>query len=347
LGAYILSSFHNDIASFEERVGAHHSLYTYNAMLGEPICEFFLLEVIAKFRTPNIVLNPHDILNPFNLAKIEELAEYLALFRVPMFLHLFPEARQIGYSPSEYIEFFRASRKIFEKIAPNVIFVFTIYEQDVLDSDVFYPGHDYVDWVGINISASVHENGDPFIPGTLERFRAFYQIYQNYKPIMISSFGVSHFSTINHIYHPQLTGQKISDFYNMLLDHYPRVKAIIYYDVDNVREPTGRNSSDNFSITANQIVLDFYRYVVEDERFIQEVNFEIGVSNAPQLIKSAFSAVKIDNEVLIPLDFVREMGFTERDITYLKIIMDEGVFFYPETLGIEAYVVKGGVVLVF
>ena len=319
LGAYILSNRHVDsnMEEFEELVGRKHALFTHKMRLGDPFPEEWLLKCIALMRTPNIILTYGNPDNPFEMRKITETAQQLGQFYVPMILHFFPEQRQHGFNPEEYIDFFRESRRIFAEYASNVAFVFTIFEDDVLDSDVFYPGDDYVDWVGINIFKSISEDGSPFIENTLNRFDVFYHTYGRNKPIIISGFGVSHFSTINHIYHPVLAGEQIQQFYQTILDSYPRVKAIIYMDVNTISNPTEMNYRDNFSVTANSIVLDFYRNVIQDERLLSYVDFGAGGQIIPQLVKSPFSAYKINENFYISKNILI-YDFKKSNIAHLE-----------------------------
>lgn len=301
LGAYILSNRYVDfdIKEFEKQVSVPHTLYTNKMLVGDEFPEDWILKCISLNKTPNIILSHSSEFSPFDIDKIEEIAQQFGQFNVPIFLHFFPEQRQHGYNSEEYVEFFKYSRQIFETYAPNVAFVWTIFEDDVLDSDVFYPGDEYVDWVGINLYKNVVPNGDPFRENTFERLDIFYHTYQERKPIMISEFGVSHFSTINHVYHPILAGEEIIEFYETVLNHYPRIKAIVYMDVNTINYPTKINYKDNFSITSNHLVLESYTNVVKDDRFVRQVNLSKENVVTPQLIKSPFNSYKINNKIYV------------------------------------------------
>lgn len=301
LGAYILNNRHvdYDIQEFEEQVGSPHTLYTNKMFIEEDFPEEWILKCISLNKIPNIILNHSNDFAPFEIDKIEEIAQLFGQFNIPIFLNFFPEQRQHGYNPDEYVEFFKNSRQIFETYAPNVAFVWTIFEDDVLDSDVFYPGDEYVDWVGINLYKNIVPNGNPFRENTFERLDIFYHTYQDRKPIMISEFGVSHFSTINHIYHPILAGEEITQFYKTILNHYPRIKAIVYMDVNTINYPTKVNYKDNFSVTSNHLVLEYYINIIKDDRFVNQTNLSKETTITPQLIKSPFNSYKIHNNIYI------------------------------------------------
>lgn len=291
----------NQIANFEEIAG-RHAIYTNTIYLGENLPEIWFWEMIALDRVPNVILQPGNELSPFERVPLLSLAQTLGSFHTPMFLHIFPEARSHGYHPGYYIDFWRYAREVFRHHAPQVALVFTIYEGDVLDFWDFYPGHNYVDWVGINHYV-ILENGITFSSGTLGRLEAFYQSFNRYKPILIG-FGVSHFSTINHMYHAMASGQVLQEFYEEILKNFPRVRAIIYKDINFIEHSTSRNYTDNFSITDSQIVLGYYKKVTENPHFFRETRIDLDTNESKQLIRSSFFAIVKDNEILIPHNFL-------------------------------------------
>ena len=281
------------IAEFEELTGIPHSIYTYTMELGDTPSELWMLEMISNQRIPNIILTSGNTLAPFSQTErefIQELALHLGRFHVPMFLHFLPAPLGRGYSQSDYVEFFRYARETFEYYAPQVAFVFTIGEGDALDWHHFYPGHEYVDWVGINIYKYIEENGTPFNEGTLGRLDAFYHSINRYKPIMVT-FSVSHFSTINHIHHPLAAAQAIEDFYAIIPKYYPRVGAIIYRSINNISNPTIWHYRDNFSIIEDTVVMNSY---------ISGVKYFDFTPDNYNLIRSPFTAISVDGKIFIP-----------------------------------------------
>ena len=299
----------NQILKFEELVGIPHLLYTNTMRLGAPPPELWLLEVISTFRVPNIILTPNNPLSPFDTNLLYDTARYLGQFHVPIFLQLFPEQRGNGYNPEDYIEFFRYAREVFRFLAPQVIFVFTINEGDVLDFEQFYPGNEYVDWVAINMYKQVSHDGNPFSLGSMARLDAFYHTIKRYKPIMIN-IGVSHFSTINHVYHPTEAGSAIFNFYENILRNYPRVGAIVYTNINTIMHPSARNYMDNFAVTDNETVLGYYRRAISLAGFLG--SSYVGDTSADVAIRSPFVALAKDTNLFIPLNtLVHDLNFEE------------------------------------
>lgn len=294
------SPLSNQISNFENIAG-QHAIFTNTIYLGENLPEMWLWEMLALGRTPNIILQPTNIISPFERVPLRELARQLGNFHMPMFLHIFPEARSHGYHPVYYIDFLRYAREVFRKYAPQIALVFTIYEGDVLDFWDFYPGHDYVDWVAINHYV-VLENGISLEQGTLSRLDAFYQSFARYKPVMVS-FGVSHFSTANHMYHTLSAGQFLQEFYEEILTNFLRVGAIVYKDINFIDYASQRNNTDNFSISDNQIVLQYYKMVTENNIFSREIVLSESVET-DQIIRSSFFAVIRDNKIFLPHNFL-------------------------------------------
>ncbi|MCL1936535.1 MAG: hypothetical protein FWF57_09220 [Defluviitaleaceae bacterium] len=296
----------SQIENFEQNVGISHTIYTSEFTLGDTINEIWLFELISKSRIPNIILNPRNTLSPFDRNAINILANHLGSLRIPIFIDIFPQAR--NFNSIEYVSFFRYAREVFREIAPNVIFIFSINENDILDFWSFYPGHEYVDWVKINH----YINADDNLQRWIYRLEAFYHSINMYKPIMVS-FGISHFSSKNHTYYTLTTGPKIVEFIDTILNDFKRVRAIIYKDINFIENPNENNSTDNFSISENSIVMDYYIQAMSSDIFLTDINFEIEETESTQFIRSPFKALKIENEIFIPHNFLlQDLNASER-----------------------------------
>ncbi|MCL2610080.1 MAG: hypothetical protein FWE02_00210 [Defluviitaleaceae bacterium] len=272
-----------NINSFENRT-ALHSIYALNMCLTN-FDQIAFLEVISHERIPLVVISHRDILFPFETIHLENFAKSLGIFNTQVFVKLFPYARSHNYNPSEYVEFFQLARNIFREYAPNSIFVWNISENDVLDSHEFFPGLDYVDWVGITQKAYLTEQRT-HREGLKERFSFFYHNYFSL-PIMVT-FGVSHFSVFNHSYHVDEAANFLKDYYSFLLN-FPRVRAIIY------SESNANYLNDNFSIMQSEIVLTAYNEIISDERIANEIFHDLGGKEVSVKVRTPYYEISQKN----------------------------------------------------
>ena len=244
-----------------------HGIYALNMHLNN-FEEILFLEIISAGKTPLIEISPSNILMPFlyNKEKIETFARNLGVFNVNTFIKFFPNARNNNFDELEYINFFRFAREIFSNYSPRSIFIWSIFENDVLDSHEFFPGPQYVDWIGITQKAYLTYDRT-HRKGLEERFTFF---YHNYFPLpILVTFGVSHFSTHNHSYHVIEASKILKNHYDFLLN-FPRVRAILYSESNSLRR------EDNFSLIQSDVVLSTYNEIILDERITRKAFSSLG-----------------------------------------------------------------------
>lgn len=288
------------ITQFETLVNHPHHLFTYELSLGAFPSPIWLLEMVSNRRVPNLILTHHNLLDPFDQGAVYQLATHLGQFHLPMLLHFFPHPNTHHYDPEQYLAFFKTARQIFSELAPKVAFVFSIDQHDILDALAFYPGDAYVDWVGLSMLLPIHE-GNSFDPYFLQRLEAFYFMFPSHQPKLLSV-GISHFTTQNHSYHLHAAGQLIEQIYQKVLNNYPRIRAIVYQDFNHGHE--------NFSVTANQVVLHYYQQAISDPRFTDALFIPPEPHSGTLLLRSPFKGVQILDEVFIPkLSLVYDFDF--------------------------------------
>ncbi len=296
LGAYILNSAYseNNIKKFEELTEKKHALYTYYTKIDSPFPEEWILTCISEMKIPNIIINRSNDKMPFRLDNIENIAKKYGEFYVPIFIHIYPEPHNQAYTPEEYINFYKYVREVFKKYASNVAFVWTLNEKDVLDSDMYYPGDEYVDWVGLDIFKDLNDDADSQ-KDIFNNLDYFYYKYQKRKPIMISQLGVAYFSTQNYNYKTLESKDEIKNIYQNISEYYPRIKAINYIDFNEIQ---GNNDKikKNYSVTDNSVILDSYKSAISNNKYLSNIDFTTGDEVVKQLIKSPFLAYKIDNK---------------------------------------------------
>lgn len=279
LGAYVLnnSALNYDIAEFERVLNKRHSIYIYNLELGNSFPTDWILECIANMKTPLVIIHPKDdmILNETFLYDTAKSCSQLA---VPIFIDFYPEPQKYNIFPDEYRQFYIKARDVFKKYSSNASFVWTANIENVYDSNIYYPGNDYVDWVGLNIYQPIYKNGVKFESDIWSKFDFFYNNYQKLKPIMITQFAVSHYSDVDHTYYIEEAKTKIKDFYTKIRTEYPRVKGINYMDF---------KSNEDYKITDDSSISKLYKTLTDCEYFKYSVDLKNTNYNS-ELFKTAF-----------------------------------------------------------
>ncbi|MCL2699225.1 MAG: hypothetical protein FWE68_02845, partial [Defluviitaleaceae bacterium] len=252
LGAYILSNPAIDfcITRFEAATGKPHAIYSYYTSAGETVPAAWLLECMARHKIPNIIvsseLNASDDM-------LEQTARAIGEFRMPMFIHPVPVERR--FDPDQYRLFFRRAAEIFREHAPEAAIVWTVKAEDAFDSMRFYPGDGYADWAGISLRRSITEDRD-YDSAMMGAFEHFYYSFQRSKPIMLTEFAVSHRSGIDMAYRIPLAVDEISRVYGEFPREFPRLKAIVYTDINMTR--SNHMTRDNFALLEQPEILSAY-----------------------------------------------------------------------------------------
>ncbi|MDF2964291.1 MAG: copper amine oxidase domain protein [Paenibacillus sp.] len=172
--------------------------------------------------------------------------------------------------PQKYIEKFRLIHKIMKEEAPNVVMVWSPNFMPMNNIDDYYPGDEYVDWIGYSLYAT----GGPGEKiddksGFLQSFQPLSDKYPG-KPIMISEGAVSHYNlTTNQSYERWAEGQ-LGDLYAYLTRMYPRVKAITYFNFG--KERAIRSKMDAvYDLGENPFADLLYRRSIQHDLYLSRV----------------------------------------------------------------------------
>lgn len=275
LGAYIEldRTTGGDIARFEQLVGKPHASYFRYVGYGSPFPFRWVRELHAQGILPHIAWEPNAGLDPVSDNDyLRGWAEAAGRVQGPVFLRYASEMNGTwqAYSgdPKAFIRKWRIVTGIMRELAPNVIMVWCPFATPQRTITEYYPGDEWVDWVGVNIYSVHHYDGDPTKPALddpVELLRYVYDRYADRKPIAICEYAATHFCAA--------CGQDVTDFglkqmtklYEALPTQFPRVKMISWFCVDTVG--TGL-ASNNYSLTCSPEFLERYRRLVANPYFL-------------------------------------------------------------------------------
>ena len=282
LGAYVYQDtlINGSMHEFNRLTGKKHASFFLYVGYGQDFPQKWVEQVKQAGAIPHISWEPNNGLDEVkNDTYLREFAKKAREAGVPIFLRFASEMNGTwaAYSgdPQKYIEKWRLVHDVMEEEAPNVIMVWTVFTFPQATIKKYYPGDEYVDWVGVNIYNVVYHNNNKNFSAwhedPLELLDYVYDNYSHKKPIQISEFGATHYTTTDGKYYEDFAIDKISRMYNGLKTKYPRVKSIFYFNVNNlINAPKGRRIN-NYALTDNENILKNYRELVKDKHFLSEI----------------------------------------------------------------------------
>lgn len=322
-GAYVQTDSHisADISKYEELLGQKQTFKVFDYKADEGISKYEILKCMAQKKIPYIKLllgTDYDLTPLYQM-----IFDIKAAYQIPIFIELYP-ITQKAYEPSSYRETYQRAYEIIHKYIKDVTIVWSSDDTRVEDAMIYYPGDRYTDWTGINIYIPRYKSNEPYIYLDNQKLDYWYKLFQGKKPMMISGLAISHFSRIDHAYQIQDTIEKLTLFYQDILQDYPRIKGIIYMDVD-MAEVSSKGKED-YTLTGNNQIIEA----------MKELSIPLTIQT--KLIPSKYSeycyqkysvsALYIEDELYIPEQYM-SVCFSKVPLNKVKRIQNlSGDIFY-------------------
>lgn len=186
--------------------------------------------------------------------------------------------------PALYREKFRLIARIMREEAPNVAMVWApnyVGESDA-NLDDYYPGDEWVDWVGVNAYHEAYFLGDPgqsqmmndlYYQGKrtnpLDKIKEIYAKYSKRKPIMLAETGFGWATRKPHIREDAWAADALRRFYGYAPLLYPRLKAISYFNVDFVNNPQ-IPSTGHYLISGNAALSSAFKAATRSDWYMAQ-----------------------------------------------------------------------------
>ncbi|MCM3630929.1 glycoside hydrolase family 26 protein [Paenibacillus glycanilyticus] len=329
LGAYVLqnSTIHYSMAEFNQLAGKQHASFFKYVGYGEPFPVEWVNEVKAEGAFPHIAWEPNN-----GLAEVKDNA-YLRGFAdaarkadVPIFLRFASEMNGTwtNYSgdPELYMDTWRLVHDIFEERAPKTAMVWTVLNVPERPIEDYYPGDDYVDWIGINVYNVRYHNGDlkqrSDFEDPLQMIDYVYNRFSRTKPIQLSEYGVTHYTVTDGVQDNEFAISKINRLYANLQELYPRVKAVYYFDVNNLTEYNEARRINDYSITGEQQILEAYQAATASPYYLSRAAATAG-SGTSSMVTQPFTyrghIFEQDGELYVDEQFFSHMLQVEIETT--------------------------------
>ena len=275
----VLSTVNNHLGNRKEL--ADESIVSLYLQLGNETANeynWLLNEVGIKKKILHVALNyPHEgttateIISGKHDDNIRKTAKFLEKLNTKVLLRIGAEMNvwQDPTTPESFKASYIHVAEIVREVAPSVALVFSVncvggYGDEMLD---YYPGDEYVDWVGVSLYYNRFQNGYACEEG--EDFGNMYfgagewgepvasaaeviEKFGDRKPIIISEGGAGHYNTAKSIDLSDYASDRVYTAYRTLTMVYPQIKGIIYFDT-NVK-----NSPYNYDIEGSEKVSAAY-----------------------------------------------------------------------------------------
>ncbi len=313
LGAYVLQDdyINQSMETFNELTEKKHASYFMYVGYGRPFPKKWVEEVKAAGAIPHIAFEPNGGLEVVNDdAYLREWAQAAKAADVPIFMRWASEMNgtwtQYSGKSDLYKEKWKLIYNVFKEEAPNCAFVWTVFTFPESTIKEFYPGDEYVDWVGVNIYNVIYHNNninskaddeDP-----LELLDYVYNTYSYKKPIQISEFGVTHYTSTDGKNYSPWAAVKINELYSNIGKYYPRVKSIFYFDVNNLNTYNADRRINDYSVTDDEIVLSAYKAAVSTNNFLSDYKENTVQSGTERMTYNGFTIV-YNSRLHAPIEF--------------------------------------------
>lgn len=261
---------------FEQVVGNQHATYFFYLGYGRPLPKDWVNYLAMQDKIVHIALEPtRGIQYVFDDEYLTTLAQDMADTKAKIFLRFGSEMNgawvEYGKDPSVFKDKFRLVAKKMREIAPNVAMVWCPYTTPVAPIPSYYPGDQYVDWVGVNMYSVTFFDQDPKKPARsvhpTDMLDYVYRKYSAIKPIMVGEYGTTHFSALENRTDVGFARRNLYALYAGLPRLYPRVKCISYFNGNNLELEHRMNN--NYAVTQNVEVLEAYRRLTFSEYFLK------------------------------------------------------------------------------
>ena len=288
IGAFIENDYtvKGDIDAWEQMTRKKHASYFTYVGYGRPFPEEFVEKNKAAGAAPHIAFEPNNgLAEVVDGPYLRAWARDAARARCPIFLRWASEMNgktwtAYGNDAALYIEKFRMVAQVMREEAPNVAMVWTPFvepqnysAQSKIDS--YYPGDEWVDWVGINTYAVYVNDGDPLRPASqkdiLQGLSFIVEKYGARKPIHVSEFAATIYCKGSAADTVDFAIARMNQFYGAIRTQFPGVKAVNWFCWDTIR---ANHRNNNYSIIDDGRALANYRKVVADAHFLAKVAYD-------------------------------------------------------------------------
>jgi Glycosyl hydrolase family 26 len=230
----------------------------------------------------HIALEPKMALAELTEDTLIPFAQAAAASGVPIFLRFAGEFNDRfapwSGNPKLYLQKFRLVHDLMARIAPNVAMVWMPMATQTDCVKDYYPGKDFVDWVGVSLYSVPFLNGDTKYPGEpispLEQLEKLYGCYSGSHPFQVSEYASSHANS-------GFAGQNFEGFSRRKLEElywgaalkFPRLKNInwLNLNLDDINEVVEKSATrqNDYRLLEVPVKLEAFKRIMANPYFLK------------------------------------------------------------------------------
>jgi len=238
-----------------------------------------------------VALEPYDGIDQVqDDSYLHNFAKQAAASGIPVFLRFANEMNdpgsKWGKDPAKYVEKFRLVARVMHAEAPNVAMCWAPNDWPFGPAAQWYPGDEYVDWVGVSSYPPYLANGKSKQNTKFtDRIKPIYDAYAARKPIYLAEGAPIQNVEFTTTDVSSVGAKDLKEFYDEIARRYPAVKAVFYWD-----NAESWGAARKCLLSGNQNILNAYKRAIANPYFLSEMN-----TNSPIIY------VDLSNSALPPL----------------------------------------------
>ncbi len=261
-----------DLGVFNRWTGIQHQMAFIYLRYDQPFPVEFVRDCKENGAMPQIAWEPKYLEKVQDDKWLRSFARACGQAGVPIFLRFASEMNGdwVRYSgdPKLYIEKWRLVTRVMREEAPNVAMVWCVFEIPERHIEDYYPGAEYVDWVGVNVYSVPFYDNDPKRDGSwrhpLDGVRHVDELYGKRHPILICEYASSHMSSLDRKFRNDFAIERLREMYYGLPLIYPGVKGICWLSMDATKWAIEGRQKNNYSVLDQPSITLAYRQALQE-----------------------------------------------------------------------------------
>ena len=181
-----------------------------------------------------------------------------------------------GRDPLAYRRAFRLVHAVVNRHATNVALVWAPGAVPTYNLDLYYPGDDVVDWVGISLYLVRYYDDRLSQPAWQDNpasfIAPFYEKFAARKPLCLVECGVSRRSRVEGSNADGFAAARIFDLMDAIKIRYPRLKMFCWFTRNNLETAQAGRRLNDYSLPEGSQALAAFRASTSDPYFLSKLS---------------------------------------------------------------------------
>lgn len=266
----------NDADEFARRTGRPLAVCFDYSPYGAPFPREWARRQARAGRAIQIAWEPNNIRAVHDDEYLNRWARDASDCGTPVFLRFGGEMNgnwtSWGRDPAAYRRAFRLVHTVVNRYATNVALVWAPGAVPTYNLDLYYPGDDVVDWVGISLYLVRYYDDNINRPawqdGPASFIAPFYAKYAVRKPLCLTECGISRRSRVEGRDADSYAAARIFDLLDSVKIRFPRLKMFCWFTRNNLETAQAGRRLNDYSLPEGSGALAAFRAAVSDPYFL-------------------------------------------------------------------------------